>query len=272
VEVDGGRRGPHSLRVSPLARLAPHPILTQHEVEVPDLDPRLDGARIAHLSDIHVGRLTPAAHVRRAIELANAADPDVIVMTGDYVCWRRSEADLIPEQLGGLAARHRVVATLGNHDYYTAPRRVSRGLRGLGYDVLRNQNTTVEVNGAPLQLVGIDDPVTRRHDLDLAFAGAPRKGLRVALCHCPEQADGIAARGADLILSGHTHGGQIFIRGITDRLVERAGRRYLSGGYDVGRARLYVSAGIGFSGVRARLGAGTAAEVAVFTLRRSEPQ
>jgi uncharacterized protein len=265
------RSAPHSLRVSPLARLAPHPILTEHEVEIPDLDPRLDGARIAQLSDIHVGRLTPPANVRRAIELANRAAPDVTVLTGDYVCWRPSEADLIPDQLGGLEAG-RVIATMGNHDYYTSPRRVRRGLTGLGYEVLANQNTLVEINGAPVQMVGIDDPVTRRHDLDLAFAGAPRKGLRIALCHCPEQADGIAARGADLILSGHTHGGQIFIRGITDRLAERAGRRYLSGGYEVGRAQLYVSAGIGFSGVRARLGEGTRAEVAVFTLRRGEPQ
>lgn len=260
---------PHSLRVSALARLAPHPILTEHEVDIHDLDPRLDGARIAHLSDIHVGRLTPAANVRRAIDLANQADAEVVVMTGDYVCWRRSEADLIAEQLAGLRARQRVVATLGNHDYFTAPRRVTRALRSLGYDVLANENTTVEIGGAPLHLVGIDDPVTRRHDLDRSFKGTPTVGLRVALCHCPEQADGIAARGAGLILSGHTHGGQIFIRGITDRLIEKTGRRYLSGGYEVGDAQLYVSAGIGFSGVRARIGAGTRAEVAVFTLRRA---
>lgn len=232
-----------------------------------DLDPRHDGVRIAHLSDVHCGRMTPRAHVRHAVELANECGADVICMTGDYVNWSRAEIPIMEDQLAGLTAA-RVAITLGNHDYFTSARRVAESMRRNGYDVLRNRSTTVMVNGAPLHLVGIDDPVTRHHDLSAAFDGVPERGTRVVLCHCPEQADAIADRGADLILSGHTHGGQIYFQGITDVLIRRMGRRYRQGFYDIERTALYVTAGVGFSGVRVRVGHGTRSEVGLLTLRR----
>jgi len=253
----------------PRSRPVPLPILRELEVDIPDLDPRHDGLRIAHLSDIHVGNLTPREHVRTAVELANGARPDVIVMTGDYVCWRRHEVHDAEEQLAGLAAR-RVIATLGNHDYFTWGRGVAEALGRNGYDVLRNRHTSIDVGGAPLHVVGVDDPITRHHDLDAAFDGVPATGTRIVLCHCPEQAPGLAERGAQLVLSGHTHGGQINLPGITNRIARRMGLRYLRGFYDVGdRTQLYVTPGVGFSGVTWRVGDGTSAEVAVFTLRRS---
>ncbi len=90
----------------------------------------------------------------------------------------------------------------------------------------------------------------------------------MALCHCPEAAPELAARGAHLVLSGHTHGGQINVRGITDRIFRSAGKRYFEAGlYPVDRSWLYVSAGVGFSGLRVRAGRGTRAEVALITLR-----
>jgi predicted MPP superfamily phosphohydrolase len=178
------------------------------------------------------------------------------------------------EQLAGLRAPS-VVATLGNHDYFTSAAELGRALTSHGYDLLRNRHTTTLVRGAPLHLIGVDDPVTRHHDLDASFVCVPAGGTRVVLCHCPEQAPGLAERGADLVLSGHTHGGQIFVPGLTDRIIRRMGRRYRRGFYTLpgtgtGRVRatrLYVTPGIGFSGVRVRVGDGTRAEVALFTLR-----
>lgn len=243
------------------------PVLTRHEVAIAGLDPRHDGVTIAQLSDIHCGRLTPAEHVRAAIDVANDAKPDVIALTGDYVCWNRREIGLAHEQLAGLRAPS-VVATLGNHDYFTSAAEVGKALTSHGYDLLRNRHTTTMVRGAPLHLIGVDDPVTRHHDLDASFAGVGAAGTRVVLCHCPEQAPGLAERGADLVLSGHTHGGQIFVPGLTDRIIRSIGRRFRRGFYSLGRAtRLYVTPGIGFSGVRVRVGDGTRAEVALFTLR-----
>ena len=250
----------------PRERKVAPPVVSEHELPVAGLDPRLDGVRIAQLSDIHVGSMTPPEHVRAAVALANEAAPDVVVMTGDYVCWRRHEADEAKDQLAGLRAK-RVVTVLGNHDYFTTSRGVIDALSRNGYDVLRNQHAAIDFGGAKLYLVGVDDPVTRHHDLDASFAGVPEGATRVVLCHCPEEAPGLAERGADLVLSGHTHGGQINIRGITDRIARRMGRTYMSGMYELGRTRLYVTPGVGFSGVRYRTGSGTAAEVAVFTLR-----
>jgi predicted MPP superfamily phosphohydrolase len=240
--------------------------VSEHEVRVKNLDPRHDGVRIAQLSDIHVGNMTPASHVRAAVAAANAAGPDLIVLTGDYVCWRRSEAELAGEQLAGLRAP-RVLAVLGNHDYFTWGAGVAQALERNGYEVLRNKTTIAEVNGAPLAMVGVDDPVTRHDDLDAAFAGAPNDVTRVVLCHAPDRAPKLAGRGCDLVLSGHTHGGQIYIKGITDRLMKQVGLNYRRGMFRFGETTLYVTPGVGFSGVTRRHGEGTAAEVALLTLR-----
>ena len=244
----------------------PPPRVSEHEVAVKDLDPRHDGVRIAQLSDIHVGNMTPASHVRAAVAAANGAKPDLIVLTGDYVCWRRHEAELAGDQLAGLSAP-RVLAVLGNHDYFTWGSGVAAALEKNGYEVLRNRTTIARVNGAPLAVVGVDDPVTRHDDLDAAFAGAPEPMTKLVLCHAPDRAPRLAERGADVVLSGHTHGGQIYIKGITDRLMKRVGLRYRRGKYAVGETTLYVTPGIGFSGITHRHGEGTAAEVAVLTLR-----
>jgi predicted MPP superfamily phosphohydrolase len=94
------------------------------------------------------------------------------------------------------------------------------------------------------------------------------------LCHAPDRAPAIAARGADLVMSGHTHGGQMYVKGITDRIMKRAGLNYRRGFYEVGqgsaKSQLYVTPGVGFSGVTRRFGEGTHAEVAVLTLRAAE--
>ena len=238
-------------------------------MRVQGLDPRHDGVRIAQLSDIHVGNLTPRAHVRAAIDAANVAAADLIVLTGDYVCWKREEVAQAEEQLAGLEAP-RVLAVLGNHDYFVNGGGVRRALEKNGYEVLRNQTTVANVRGAPLAIVGVDDPVTRHDDLDLAFAGAPTGVTRVVLCHAPDRGPKIAERGADLVLSGHTHGGQMYVKGITDRIMKKIGLNYRRGMYEVGtaqKAQLYVTPGVGFSGVTRRFGEGTHAEVAVLTLR-----
>jgi len=248
----------------------PPPHVTEHEVLVDGLDPRHDGVRIVQLSDIHVGNLTPVSHIRAAIASANAAQPDVIALTGDYVCWRRHEVALAAEQLAGMRAP-RVVAVLGNHDYMVWGAGMTAALERNGYEVLHNATTVADVRGAPLALVGVDDPVTRHDDLDAAFAGAPAGVTKVALCHLADRGPQLARRGADLVLSGHTHGGQIYVKGITDRLMKRLGLNYRRGMYALAdgarRSTLYVTPGVGFSGVTRRAGEGTRAEVAVLTLR-----
>jgi uncharacterized protein len=243
----------------------PPPRVSEHEVRIKNLDPRHEGVRIAQLSDIHVGNMTPASHVRAAVEAANRAKPDLVLLTGDYVCWRRSEAELVGQQLRGLEAK-RVLAVLGNHDYFTWGSGVARALASCGYEVLKNQTTISEINGAPLALVGVDDPVTRHDDFDAAFKGS-NGYTKIVLCHAPDAGPMLAERGADLVLSGHTHGGQIYFKGITDRLMRRIGLNYRRGMFQFADTTLYVTPGVGFSGIPRRIGEGTEAEVAVLTLR-----
>jgi predicted MPP superfamily phosphohydrolase len=242
------------------------PLINSHDVPIRGLDPVHDGVRIAHMSDLHVGNLTGRKRIQQAVGLANETAADLLVMTGDYVCYSRREVALMREQLAGLRAP-RVLVVLGNHDYYCGGEDVAIAMEHNGYTVLRNRAETIEIRGRPLHVIGVDDPVTRRHDLDAAFRDVPDHGTRVVLCHGPELADRISDRGAHLILSGHTHGGQIFVRGITDRIVGKLGMRYRSGFYEVEGATLYVSAGVGSSSVPVRVGQGTRAEVAVHTLR-----
>lgn len=255
-----------------MARPVP-PRIHAHEVFIPGLDPRHDGVRIAQLSDIHVGNLTPASHIRAAIDTANAAKPDLVMLTGDYVCWRRTEVAMAREQLAGLRAP-RVLAVLGNHDYFVWGAGVRSALEGHGYDVLRNQHTVADVHGAPLTIIGVDDPITRHDDLDASFAGVAAATTRIVLCHAPDRGPAIAQRGAQLVLSGHTHGGQMYVKGLTDRLMKKVGLNYRRGMFELGegdaKAQLYVTPGIGFSGVTRRFGEGTAAEVALLTLRRGD--
>jgi predicted MPP superfamily phosphohydrolase len=113
-------------------------------------------------------------------------------------------------------------------------------------------------------VIGIDDEHTGHADPEAAFRHVPDGGTRVVLSHIPEVADGIGDRGGALVLSGHTHGGQFNVPGITARIAKNMGRRYMNGFYRVAGQVLYVSAGIGAS-VPIRLGAPT--EVAVFVLR-----
>ncbi len=245
------------------------PRVSEIEVRVRGLDPRHEGVRIAQLSDIHVGALTPREHVRAAVDAANGAGADLIVLTGDYVCWKREEVAQVADQLSGLSAS-RVLAVLGNHDYFVNGNGVRMALERNGYEVLRNQTTIANGRGAPLAMVGVDDPVTRHDDLDASFAGAPAGITRIVLCHAPDRAPHIADRGADLVLSGHTHGGQMYVKGITDRIMKKIGLNFRRGMYEVGTAQktqLYVTPGVGFSGVTRRFGEGTHAEVAVLTLR-----
>lgn len=243
------------------------PLLLRYQVPVPGLDPAHDGLRIAHLSDLHVGLLTPHAYIRRAVELARAERPDLVLLTGDYVCYSPKFVDRLGEIVAGLEAP--TVCVLGNHDYWTSGSAVTQALARNHYDVLRNQHTRIELNHAPLTIVGIDDAITGHADTQRAFRGVPPQGSRLVLTHAPALADAAAAQGPSLILAGHTHGGHVYIPRVTAGLLAAAGNPYLAGFYRVGDSLLYVNRGVGASSVPIR--AGAPAEVSLLTLRAAPP-
>jgi hypothetical protein len=237
--------------------------LSEHDVRVPGLNPAHDGLKIAHLTDLHVGMLTPDRKILRAIEHAQAARPDLVLLTGDFVCYSKRFVGKLGEIVRGIRAP--VYSVLGNHDYWVDGEGVRRSLEKNGYSVLRNGHSEITLRGEPLTVIGIDDAITRHADVRRAFHGVKREGSQIILTHVPSLADRAAELGRGLILAGHTHGGHVNIPRVTANIAARLGNRYLAGFFDVGGSKLFVNRGIGSSSVPIR--AGAPSEVAILTLR-----
>ncbi len=240
--------------------------LTETALELPGLHPLHDGLRVAQLSDIHVGAATSAARIRSAIDAVNERAPDLVLLTGDYVTHSALPIRRIPELLGGIEAP--TFAVLGNHDHWVEPARVASALERCGYGVLQNEHALVEVRGAPAALIGIDDGLTRRDDVEAAFDGAPSAGTRLVLAHTPPTAEKLPPHAGLVQFSGHTHGGQVMVPGVTRAIFRLAGQPYVRGLYRVRGNLLYVNRGLGFGAGGPLLRLGSHPEVAFFTLRR----
>jgi predicted MPP superfamily phosphohydrolase len=259
--------GAGALAAPAAAAIGDGPRVERVTFAVPGLDPRHDGLRLAQLSDIHVGDRTPAERIAAAVALANALEPDLVVLTGDFLSRERSGVPLVREQLDGLSAP--TVAVLGNHDHRLDAAGTSAALAGCGYDVLRNQHTQLRLRGARFSVVGVDDLNTGHADPVRSLAGVPR-GSRLVLAHGPRTADLLRRAGEPLlVLSGHTHGGQINVPGLTSFLLRSLVREpYDRGLFHLGPVQLYVNRGIGCSGVGLRINSDP--EVTLATLRLAE--
>jgi hypothetical protein len=244
------------------------PVAEEVTFGIPGLDPAHDGLRVAQLSDLHVGKRTAPETIRAAIAAANAFEPDLVVLTGDYLSRRREEVGTMREQLGGLRAP--TLAVLGNHDVWVDPRGAAEALHAHGYEVLENAWTTLRVRGAPLAVVGVGDHLTRRDDVLAATRGLRAGPPPLVLAHGPRTADKLRALDRPaLCLSGHTHGGQINVPILTPLVLASIREPYVRGLYRLGEVQLYVNRGVGMSGLRLRVN--SPAEVTLATLRRAEP-
>lgn len=242
------------------------PHVVHHDVVVPGLDPAHHNLRVAHLTDLHVGLVTPQDKIRRAIHRAMVEKPDLTVLTGDYLCYSPKFLPLLAELMDELTGP--TVVVLGNHDYWTDGEGVRRVFERAGAAVLKNGHTQLRFRGAPLDVVGVDDAVTAQADPVRAFRGVHAGRSRLVLTHVPSLADITATYGPSLILAGHTHGGHVNIPRITAGIARRLGNHYLKGFFDVGGSVLYVNSGIGAAAIPLR--AGAPSEVAMLTLRAPE--
>lgn len=230
----------------------------------------LSHLRVAHLTDIHVGRVTPMRVQEAAVDMANAERPDVTVITGDFVCHSTKYLD----ELTSLIARIQspVLCVMGNHDYWSGANEVRWALRRGGAEVLDNSNTVLTLRGQKLQVVGLDDAYTGHASRDRAVKGMRRDIPTIALSHIAEEADALWHHGIPLVLSGHTHAGQITVAKLHEVLIGKlGGHKYVHGLYGCRNARqhkgaVYVGAGIGAAVIPFRVGDRGQREVTIFEL------
>jgi len=232
--------------------------LTSVEVPVADLPPGLAGLRIGLMTDVHRSRWVSAEDVTAAVTLLLAAAPDLIVLGGDYVTWG-DPAFVGPaaEALSALAAPHGVFGILGNHD---SDREMADALSDKRVQMLKDARTRLTINGEPLHLAGLRYWTRRPADIASVLRGAT--GTVVLLAHDPRRLRDAAALNVPLVLSGHTHGGQVVLPGIGPL----AARRFpiVSGIGRQGRTSIFVSRGVGTVYVPIRINCPP--EVALVTL------
>ncbi|WP_394839195.1 metallophosphoesterase [Pendulispora rubella] len=244
-------------------------VVRELDVPIQGLDRRFDGYRIAHLSDLHIGNMTPSSWGSHWAARVNRSAPDIVVVTGDLIVGGSDFLEDAAEVIGALRASGGVFVSLGNHDYFGDAERLVSAVRHRGARVLRNEGMVLLRNGARLYLAGIDDTWTRRDNLALAMAGCPQGVPSVLLSHDPERFAEAERAGIPLTLSGHTHGGQVavpFLKRHPSLL--HLFHPFPSGIYRKGRSSLYVHPGLGTSGPPIRLGVAPA--IVVHTLRTVE--
>lgn len=229
--------------------------------------------RIAHLTDLHVGRVTPMRVQEAAVDMANAERPDAVVITGDFVCHSTKYLDELTSLIARINAP--VFCVMGNHDYWSGADEVRWALRRGGAEVLDNVNTVVTLRGQALQLVGLDDAYTGHASRERAVKGMRHGVPTIALSHIAEEADGLWHHGVPLVLSGHTHAGQMTVAKLHEIVIGKlGGHKYVHGLYGCRRARehkgaVYVGAGIGAAVIPFRVGDRGQREVTIFELGQS---
>src|ERR1043166_921646 len=276
VAASGSRRPQTPLRalalnLSEAARSAltePFRLTVEHQkIQLRRLPRQLDGFRVVQLSDIPHSPFTSREQIERAVETANSLQPDIVALTGDYVSKERAYAAPCAELLGRLRARHGVYAVLGNHDHWTDAALITDLFRAEGITVLVNEGMRFEKNGAAIWLAGVDDTMVGLEDLPLALAGSRSQEFKLLLAHNPIILRRAAQAGVDLVLSGHTHGGQVSLR--TDRNASgRPRRRLLKGLARRAETQIYITRGLGTVVLPVRFGCPP--EVSLLELRTAE--
>ncbi len=254
--------------------------IARHEIDIVprtfpirNLPAPFHGYRIIQLSDIHLDEYTEPIFLEHIVRKVNALAPDLVLLTGDFVTHGsltfvagRHAAHRCAEILSTLTAPLRY-AILGNHDVAVNAPMVIHALTSHGTPVLVNQHVAIEKNGERIWICGLEDPGTSHPDMDLTVPAKPGAPV-ILLSHEPDYADTVVAhpRGSfvDLMLAGHSHGGQVRLPFLGPLILPPMGERYPEGLYHFGQMQLYVNRGLGTVGLPFRLNCPP--EVTVLTL------
>jgi predicted MPP superfamily phosphohydrolase len=239
--------GGYARRVSPY-----HVEYTRVPMPLRGLPETFEGFRMVQVTDLHTGRCTPVSYLQQVIEHVNEMRPDLVCVTGDLVSHDPDWVDAACNIVAGL--KKPVLVTFGNHDYSPTHETwastevadaMQARLQDLGVTVLRNKSMPIERGGGRIWIVGLEDVWSGRFSPAEAFAGVNIDEPVIALSHSPDSVFALEKFGAQWIVAGHTHGGQLRIPILGPLFLPVKHKEFDKGEFRVGRARMYVSRGVG---------------------------
>ena len=240
----------------------------QVDALLPELSPIHEGLKLVQLTDLHLGPVVSPAYLQRVVKIANAQFPDIVVLTGDFVTHSADYGRGVAEILAALEPTYGCFAVLGNHDVWTDADFIAECLTEAGITVLRNSRVRLTPRGSALWLLGIEDSGAlactaqglepfpwREQQAAMArmLQDIPADEARVLLVHNPDFVELLPEGRLDLVLAGHTHGGQVRLPGIGAPIVPSChGQKYVAG-WTPGPPPVYVSRGVGLIAPAVRL-------------------
>jgi predicted MPP superfamily phosphohydrolase len=237
----------------------------RREISIPRLPQPFLGTVIVFLTDIHHGPFISLAYVEQIVDLANSLSPDLICLGGDYVYMSGRYIRPCIEALAGLNAPMGVYGVLGNHDHYHDPALTVRLMAESGIRDLSNKGVWLECRGERLRLGGVDDLWTSNQDIHAAVGNTSAIEACILLSHNPDFAETITDPRVGLVLSGHTHGGQIYLPYVPRPWYPSAyGSKYLRGLVQAPQTQVMISRGLGLVKLPVRIG--SPPELSVITL------
>lgn len=239
--------------------------ITELEISINNLPSEFQGLKIAHISDLHTSKF--GFREEKIIKVCREEKPDIILITGDFVS-NSYGIDPCLKTMRDINAPMGVWAVWGNNDNNLKTDRLEKGLKKLGFNILVNENSLLKKDKDCIRLIGVDDPYKRKDDLESAMKGVKEDEIKILLAHSPEIFPKSWKYKTDLVLAGHTHGGQIrfpligTVYNHTWNLVKYSGGYFKEKG-----TQMYVSRGLGMSVIPVRYLC--PAELAILTLKKN---
>jgi len=239
-------------------------------IAIENLPESFDGAKIVHLTDFHSKNF--GEREKKVLEILEDINPDFIFITGDFIDYRTKDINSCQEFWRKLSNQHqgKTFGVLGNHEHWIKSPDISaikKLLEEGGISILNNENRKIFQGNKYIYLLGVDDPDSKKDDLPKAMIGAEENIPKILLAHSPDIVDNLRGEKVDLILVGHTHGGQIRIPFVKPFWVPTKNRgKYASGLFEIGKTILYVNCGIGMAALPVRFNCPP--EIAVIELKK----
>jgi uncharacterized protein len=228
--------------------------IDRQTLPLPRLPKVFDGTQIAFLTDLHHGPFTSLDYIASVVRTTLALQPDVIILGGDYSHRETRYISPCLDVLSALKAPLGVFAVLGNHDHWLGERETKDGLAAAKITELTNGGEWISRGSERFRLAGVDDLWTGRVNVKSALGNTKPDDACLMISHNPDLAETLREPRVGLMLSGHTHGGQVVFPGGAPFVPSRYGQKYLRGFVEAPATDVYISRGLGTSGLPIRVG------------------